>query len=187
MIRRISSNLESFKSLDFKNGLNILLSDKSEGATERQSRNGAGKTSLVELVHFLTGGQVGKGNIFSSATLGENTFNILMDVGNKEVTVERTGFSPGKVRVDRRVENWLELAKTRKNPEILELSNTNWREILGAEWFGLDTAKAEEKFKPSFRSLFSYFVRREGSGGFINPTQHSSMQQIWDNQVNNSY
>ncbi len=91
-----------FKSLDFKNGLNILLADKSEGATERQPRNGAGKTSLIKLVHFLTGGQVGKGNIFRSEALRENTFNILMDVGNDEVMVERTGSSPAQVRVDRR-------------------------------------------------------------------------------------
>ena len=58
MIRRIGSDLETFKKLEFGPGLNVLLADKSEGASDRQSRNRAGKTSFVEIVHFLTGGNV---------------------------------------------------------------------------------------------------------------------------------
>ena len=53
MIRTVySSDLISFKSFGFHPGLNILLADKSEGATNKQSRNGAGKSSFVELIHF---------------------------------------------------------------------------------------------------------------------------------------
>ncbi len=187
MIRRISSNLESFKSLEFDKGLNIVLADKSEGATDRQSRNGAGKTSLIELVHFLTGSNAGRGNIFCSETLKENTFSINMDVGLEEVLVERTGSTPSKIRVDRQIKDWPVPAKLNKRLEVLELSNTDWRENLGAKWFNLDVAQTEEKFKPSLRSLFSYFVRRDESGGFSDPIQHSYKQQLWDKQVNISY
>ena len=59
MIRRIGSDLQTFKTLSFESGLNIILADKSEGASDRQSRNGAGKTSLVELVHFILGSKAG--------------------------------------------------------------------------------------------------------------------------------
>lgn len=55
MIRELKSDLESFKTLTFGPGLNIILTDKSRDATDPQSRNGAGKTSFVELVHFLLG------------------------------------------------------------------------------------------------------------------------------------
>ena len=36
MIRHLDGDLASFKSLTFKTGLNVLLADKSEGATDRQ-------------------------------------------------------------------------------------------------------------------------------------------------------
>ena len=74
MIRRISSDLESFKTLRFGPGLNVLLADKSRGVTDRQSRNGAGKTSFVELVHFLFGGDAKLDSIFRSDALGNATF-----------------------------------------------------------------------------------------------------------------
>src|SRR3546814_18798936 len=43
------------------------------------------------------------------------------------------------------------------------------------------------RYRPTFRSLFSYFVRRQNSDGFLSPTQQSSKQQGWDQQVAISY
>jgi uncharacterized protein YydD (DUF2326 family) len=45
----------------------------------------------------------------------------------------------------------------------------------------------EQSFTPSFRSMFSYFVRRRNSGGFLRPEQQAEKQQRWDYQVNLSY
>ena len=67
-----------------------------------------------------------------------------------------------------------------------ELSNTEWKGILGKSCFGLPE-ESEEKWKPSFRSLFSMVVRRQQDGGFQQPTQHSSKQQPWDQQVTICY
>ena len=60
MIYNVTSDLASFKSLKLRSGLNVLLADKSVGATDRQSRNGAGKTSLIELIHFVLGANAEK-------------------------------------------------------------------------------------------------------------------------------
>ena len=188
MIRRIGSDLETFKKLEFGPGLNVLLADKSEGASDRQSRNRAGKTSFVEIVHFLTGGNVGKDSIFRSNALKESAFTIQMDVGGDGFTVARSGSAPGKVQVDGPVEGWPIASTFNQDSGVFEISNTNWSHVLGRKWFGLDAPpNPDTKFQPTFRSLFSYFVRRQASGGFNKPTQHTTMQQTWDQQVAISY
>lgn len=74
MIHHIFSTLPSFKNLgDLKPGLNVLLAQKTEGATSKQTRNRAGKTSFVELVHFLLGADAGPDSIFRTPELAEHT------------------------------------------------------------------------------------------------------------------
>ena len=73
MIHKIFSDLKSFKDLAFRPGLNILLSEKSEDSTDLHSRNAAGKTSLVELMHFLLGAESGPKDLFRSNALKAHT------------------------------------------------------------------------------------------------------------------
>ena len=169
MIHSIGSDLPSFKELNFNPGLNVILSDKSEGATDRQSRNGAGKTSLVELVHLLFGADVRPQSIFRGVSLKEWTFFGVADIGGIPMTISRSGSKPGSVLV--------ESASSRQ-----ELRNTEWKGILGNRCFGLPE-ESDDKWKPSFRSLFSMTARRQQDGGFQQPTQHSEKQQPWDQQV----
>ncbi|MBL4645735.1 MAG: DUF2326 domain-containing protein, partial [Rhizobiales bacterium] len=188
MIRRIGSDLESFKTLDFSPGLNILLADKSEGATDRQSRNGAGKTSFVDTVHFLTGGKAGPDSIFRTDQLINSTFDMQMDVGGDEITVERSGAAPSKVYLNGPVEDWPIPPKFDEDKGVFLISNSNWTHTLGAKWFGLEAPPDSDiKFQPTFRSLFSYFARRQSSGAFQAPIQQASMQATWDQQVAISY
>ena len=83
MIRQLISDLDSFKTLTFGPELNILLADKSEGASDLQSRNGAGKTSFVELVHFLFGADTKSDSIFRSEALKDQTFSASVDINSK--------------------------------------------------------------------------------------------------------
>lgn len=53
MITKLTSSLPTFKTLDFKPGLNILLAERHETSGARDTRNGTGKTSFIELVHFI--------------------------------------------------------------------------------------------------------------------------------------
>ena len=69
MIISISSSIPTFKKVTFHHGLNVLLADTSPGATEKQTRNSAGKTSLIEIIHFLLGSDCDKDSLFRTAAL----------------------------------------------------------------------------------------------------------------------
>ena len=49
MLRRLSSSLATFKTLAFHENLNILVADRTQASTETDTRNGAGKSSVIEL------------------------------------------------------------------------------------------------------------------------------------------
>jgi len=64
--------------------------------------------------------------------------------------------------------------------------------VLGRAFFGIDehadVAEVDDGVgHPTFRSLFSYFARREPIGGFDYPTRHNTKQQIGDVQIAISY
>jgi uncharacterized protein YydD (DUF2326 family) len=191
MIHSITSDLASFKSLTFGPGLNILLADKSEGASDRQSRNGAGKTSFVELVHFLFGGNADTDSIFRSSELAPWSFAARVDVGGETVEVARSGAKPSRVRLQGNTSLWPKQPTLDTKSGELVFSNDQWRALLGAVFFGLvDDSEIDAgpiRFRPTFRSLFSYFARRQNSGGLLAPTQQSTKQQGWDQQVAISY
>ena len=186
MILTIDSDLPSFKPIAFQAGLNVILADKSDGASDRQSRNGAGKTSFVELVHFLFGADARKDSIFRSDALIRSTFTIRFKVDGHEVSASRCGEHPSRIQCNSTAPEWPKFAGTESLLD-LRLRNEDWKDALGAKWFGLPPKGESERFTPSFRSLFSMFARRQESGGFLRPMQHSERQQLWDQQVTISH
>lgn len=184
MIRRLYSNdLSSFKGLTFEKGLNILLAEKSEGATDKQTRNRAGKSSIVQLVHFLLGSNAGKDSLFRNASLTDFTFGVEFDLGGTFTRAERTGSRPSPVSVAGDFTAWP--VRPRQKDDVHLISNDHWKAVLGKLMFGL--GEFDDAWSPSFRSLLSYFVRRERSGAFHHPMQHHRRQKLADQQVNISY
>lgn len=180
MIHQITSDLPRFKSLALRRGLNVVLADKAPGATERDTRNGAGKSSLVELVHFLLGANADKSSIFRSDALADTTFRMSFDLAGTRVDVRRSGRKPSRILVDGDTAAWP------IRPTDGVISNDNWKTVLGALLFGLPADEAHPG-APTFRSLVSYFARRQSAGGFAGPEKHSSAQQPGDHQVAITY
>jgi uncharacterized protein YydD (DUF2326 family) len=189
VIYQVTSDLPSFKTITFESGLNVLIAEKSEGATDRQSRNAAGKTSFIELINFLFGSNAEKENIFRSSELASWSFTARADVGGSVVDVSRSGAKPSRIRVRGDLSSWPYRPDQDAASSESYFSNEQWRKLLGAVFFGLSSESDEEsaRFQPSFRSLFSYFARRQNNGGFQRPTQQSNKQQPWDQQVAVSY
>jgi uncharacterized protein YydD (DUF2326 family) len=191
-INLIHSSLSTFKSVRLHDGLNVLLSDKHKAATEGHTRNSAGKTSLIEVIHFLIGADCDKGSIFRSETLNDHFFGMHFTLNEEELRVERTGAQPARIYVTKGLESRNDLPiKTERETGRLYISNENWKSFLGSELFELplDPAGTEfdQSYTPSFRSMISYFARRQASGGFISPERQAEKQQRSDWQVNISY
>ena len=89
MIRRVYSDLSTFKNLSFHAGLNVLLADTTPGATDRQTRNRAGKSSFTEILHFLLGGNIEKESIFKEPVLNGQKFGLELDLGEETVSTHR--------------------------------------------------------------------------------------------------
>jgi uncharacterized protein YydD (DUF2326 family) len=186
MIRRIYSDLATFKDLSFRPGLNILLAEKSKGATDKQTRNRAGKSSTIEIMHFLLGSSCDKDSLFRGKALEAVRFGMEFDLGGQFTRVERTGSQPSRLTVAGDTIHWPLLpAPSAAQKDLFqssELSNDNWKVVLGKLMFGLE--EFEGTGSPSYRSLISYFIRRDRVGGMAQPTMYFSQQGPVDQQVN---
>jgi uncharacterized protein YydD (DUF2326 family) len=173
MIHRIYSTLPTFKNLDFKPGLNVLLAQKSEGATSKQTRNRAGKTSLIEIIHFLTGAKADKDTLCRAEAVADATFGMELDLAGSLACVERCGAHKAKLSGDGKM----------FHSGQAKITNSEWISLLGNNMFKLDPLAQEEGRTPTFRSLFAYFVRRQLGGAFTTPEKQAGMQQLGDVQM----
>ncbi|MCE5218286.1 DUF2326 domain-containing protein [bacterium] len=181
MIYYIDSDLPTFKRLRFAPGLNVLLATKSDESTRHDTRNRAGKSSLVDLVRYLLGGE--RGDLLEREALRGYKFEASVDVGNTRLEVSRTTSARSKPVI-----TYIGVPGTTA-PPAGSLNITAWRACLGASVFGLasEAADRREQYSPSLRSLLAYFARKEASGGFHEPRTHTRQQLVWDWQVNLSY
>lgn len=168
MLREIGSDLPTFKTLRFKPGFNLLLADKMKTSNKRDTRNGVGKTSVVEIVNFLFGSRPSK--LFKYKELNNYFFYTKFDYTNEFLSVQRACDTPTQVLIN--------------DNEIKDLED--WKDELGYLFFQLKSSD-DRKFQPTFRMLFPYFVRNDNQHGFEKTTRFSSDQPSWNEQVSLSY
>lgn len=189
MIHLVFSSLRSFKTLTLRPGLNILLSDKSPDATDQHTRNRAGKSSLVELIHFVCGGNCESDSTFRAPELIQSFFGLELDVFGEPVRLARRAAEPSKIVVERgETKRWPKLPQQEKDSERKVISNTALRQVLGGAFFGIDEQADSAEIeggtgRPTFRSLFAYFARRESNGGMREAMRQNAMQQTGDAQM----
>jgi uncharacterized protein YydD (DUF2326 family) len=190
MIHRIFSTLPSFKELRFHQGFNLLLADKTEASSAKDTRNGAGKSSLLEIIHFLTAGECPEESIFRDPKLVDHRFGMEFDLGGQIVRVERSAETANEVLIDASAgtENWPVQPELSDETGASFLTNRDWERVLGSLMFGLSGAPRSkgQAYAPTFRNLFAYFVRRR-SGGFSQPHLHFVQAKPYTWQVALTY
>ena len=126
-----------FKKLEFHDGMNLLLAEKTDCSEATDSRNGAGKTSMVRLLRYLLGGER---DGWIKSLQGELEDNSLwIDLSGKA----------GTLRVER---------KTTGGDVVVGQScygAKEWQKVAGRELLGFSI----DHGKPTAPQVFSHLVR----------------------------
>ena len=187
MIRAIRCDHPSFREIEFQPGFNVVLATRTLAATDKDSRNGAGKTTLVEIVHFCLGSKPDKKkNRLMASQIRGWTFTVELDLRGKPYRVSRDTANPRKVIIEGDFTDWPVKPKKDNETGAFVLSTAQWTDLLGWLMFDLPPQAKADPFEPTFRSVFSYFVRR-GPDAFSIPFENHRKQKEWDQQVNNAF
>ena len=183
MIKSLTANKNSFNSIIFKKGLNVIVADKTIESTDKDSRNGIGKTTLIEIINFCFGGGVKKNKSIFVESLNDWDFSLKMEINSNEIRINRSLANPNIFSIDdpnNEISSNANFLNTTYDINLKEF-NSNF----GALFFGLDK-KIENKYAPTFRSLLSYVIRHNNSA-YLNPFEQYKNQNPWDSQVNIAY
>jgi uncharacterized protein YydD (DUF2326 family) len=184
MIKKVFANKPSFKAVEFQPGFNVVWADRTQESTKKDSRNGLGKSTLIEIIHFCLGAKTFLGKGIMAEPLKGWEFSLVLQVADCEIEITRAVNRPGVVCIDGDVSSWPIRGKAQNGR--LTYNVRDWNFILGHLLFGLVLSDDEPKYKPTFRSLISYFIRR-GKDAFSTPFEHHRKQIEWDKQVNNAF
>lgn len=188
MIHRIFSTDSRFKELTFNQGFNVLLAEKTPGARRDQSRNAAGKSSSLEIIHYALGSSSAKGSFFSNEAFHGQTLGMAFDLAGETVRVHRPAgpdANRNKVFFTGKIPAYLEKELAQGlTDEDRTLSVKLWNEILGRQVFGIASGST---YSPSFRMAFPYFCRLDSDGGMHEPFGSWKKQQDWQRDVTLAY
>lgn len=183
MIKSIKSTSEKFKHVSFEKGFNVVLADRTIKSTNRDSRNGTGKSTLIEIIHFCLGADLDKKS-FLASHCKDHAFIMEIEIDGYDFTIIRSVDNPSVIKVSGSFEKWSINPIYDENYKAFIISDQDWKKILGASLFNLETSNAA-KYEPTFRSLISYFVRR-GLSSFGDPFKFFPGQKSWSVQTHNN-
>ncbi|MDO6559054.1 ABC-three component system protein [Paraglaciecola chathamensis] len=182
MIGKIYSDLATFKTVNLHSGLNLILADKAAGSDDGKTRNGAGKSSLVEIISTLLGGSLKKGDLLKTEEIELSNFGMTININGNPIEIQRTGSNPNKINVVSAPKSVLPV-QSENGKSFITLNE--WNEFLGNAYFGLDKHTINQKRAPTFRSLFQYFARPQK--GFDSPEKTVAMQSTGAVQIALTY
>lgn len=183
MIRAVSADKPGFKAVSFEPGFNVIVSETTSASTKKDSRNGTGKTALIDIIHFCLGGSIKEGSTLGKPEIKDYTFLLQLDLLGKPYSISRSVSDPDFASISGdldylRIQN-LQISDTKR------ISVTDLKILLGRVMFGLP--EKEQKYTPTFRAIIPYFIRRLGRNGTFNPFESFSKQRAWSIQVCNAY
>ncbi len=186
MIHGISANQPTFHTVRFTQGLNVILAERTKTSTQKDTRNGVGKSTLIDIIHFCMGATAKKGKGLIKKTLEDWVFSIDITLAGNRVKATRAVQTPNWISISGSTDGWVEQPDFDEETGEYKFNLDRWKNLLGWALFDLMQPLDTEQYKPSYRSLFSYFVR-VGHGAFTDPFRHFAQQPGWSIQLNIAY
>lgn len=165
----LTSSDPRFKTLRFREGLNILVADRTETSEQGDSRNSIGKTSFVKILRYVLGGDLP--SEFKASELSEHSFTATLALpslegdGADEVTVTRTVSPTTRVHVS----GWS------ATDGSTDLHIDDWRELLSRHVFHIP----EDASRPTAGQLWGQLIRTY----FGNPIKGHQSEADWESGV----
>ncbi|MCP4678314.1 MAG: DUF2326 domain-containing protein [Deltaproteobacteria bacterium] len=186
MIHGISANKSSFQSVTFTAGLNVVLAKRADASTQKDTRNGLGKSTLIDIIDFCLGSRTTKGKGLIIEPLEEWAFTIEITLAGNRVTATRAIATPNRIVINGSTTGWVEQPDLDGETGERIFNWERWKILLGWSLFGLPRTNDSFKYKPKYRSLISYFIRR-GPNAYVGPFHHFGQQKTWDIQLHTAY
>lgn len=184
MIHKVYASDKRFKTVEFYAGLNIILADKKQESGKKDSRNGLGKTTLINVIHFCFGADLNK-KLLPVEEIKDWTFFIEFDLCGERIIASRKIDNSGIIRVKGNVIQLPIKSEFDEKEQFYFYKNDDWKRLLGIYLFGL-TNTSRTKYIPTFRNLISYFLR-SGVDAYSKPFSYFRSQPPWNTQVHNAF
>jgi uncharacterized protein YydD (DUF2326 family) len=185
MIRGVRANQPGFRTVTFTAGLNLVLADRSTSAGEKDTTNALGKSTLIDIIDFCLASNTTSAKGLRVEALQGWAFTVALTLAGNDVEVTRATDVPGFFAVEGPTEGW-PLQPVPNKDGLPGFDAKRWRAVLAWALFGLTDAPTERPYKPSARSLLSYFIRNQ-TAAYTTPFKYFDNQKTWDTQVHNAF
>jgi uncharacterized protein YydD (DUF2326 family) len=161
----------------------LVLAERTSRSSDKDTRNGVGKTTLIEIIHYCLGADSSRG-VLSQPILKGWIFYLDLELGGRQIEVARQ-VGANQVSIEGDTSDWpIQPQNQLSGSPLMKVSE--WTRVLGHFKFGLSTEKSDLRYAPTFRSLVPYFMRR-GKDAFVIPFEHHRKQSAVERQVNNAF
>ncbi len=185
MISKISAGSPSFRTVPFRGDFNVVLADRTDTSTDKDSRNGLGKTTVLQIIHFCLGGSTQKNRGLMKLALHGWQFTLELVIGGRAFTVMRDTSEPGKVVFSGDTSGFPIMPRPDSLLHGPHLRIDDWTRVLGFLMFGL-SVEEPVAHQPSFRDLFNYFAR-VGKGAYASPFESHRKQGAYQSRINAAF
>jgi len=185
MIRSVRANRIGFHTAAFEPGINLVLADRSSTSGDKDTTNALGKSTLIEIINFCLASSSSPGTGLRIGALQGWAFTLELTVAGNDVAITRSLDAPGFFAVEGTIIGW-PIQPTRNKEGTLGFDTKKWKTVLAWALFGIGELAPESHYKPSARSLLSYFIRN-GAAAYNTPFKHFDAQNTGDIQIHNAF